>query len=1064
MLRSIRLTISLLVLGAGAIPWLNAATPTDAGKARRFSQTPIAEKFTIKDQSPETDLARRFNQTVRPFVISYCTGCHSGPLPAASFDLQRYTTLESVIDDFSHWALVLRKLMAKEMPPTEMKQPPEELRQQVIAWITAVRKHEARKHPGDPGPVLARRLSNAEYNYTIRDLTGVDLRPAREFPIDPANQAGFDNSGESLAISPALMSKYVDAARRVAEHLVLKLDGFSFAPYPMLAETDREKYPIQRIVDFYDRQPTDFADYFQAAWRYKQRAALGQPAATLAGIAARNKVSPRYLAMVWQALEQTKEEVGPLVKLQAMWRQLPAPKGKQPGIARTDIAHTDIAHADIAQERCEQMRDFVVKIRRHTEKLYPTLEAPGFSTNFQPIVMYRNQLLAAHRRNFDPSALRVEGEPAPQSFVVTEGPPFGKREIEQLKNSIAAYIKERQEDPDLIVPAGERGRYEAAFARFSAVFPTAFCLRERGRFYPITSMDKERYLGAGLHSLMGYSRDDTPLIELILDEQEKQELETLWHEFDFIGDYTLRTYTQFVFSGGGGGRNLAVDRDKHKGFATQAAIFALRDQHLARATPQTDPQILEAIRQYFDGANTRIRLVEKARLEAEPRHLDALLQFAARAWRRPLARAERDEIPAYYRQLREQSGLTHEEAMRASITSLLVSPDFLYRVDLVDSHAKTEATRPVGASATYRPLSAYSLASRLSYFLWSSMPDEELLSHAAAGDLDKPAVLTAQARRMMKDERARGLATEFSGNWLDFRRFEDHNTVDRERFPGFTNQLREAMFEEPIRFIADLIRNDRPAQEMLYGKHTFVNGALARHYGIPAPAGPDKWFRVNNARDYGRGGLLPMAVFLTRNAPGQRTSPVKRGYWVARRVLGEVIPPPPPVVPELPRDEATSNLPVRELLAKHRENAACASCHARFDSFGLVFEGYGPVGERRINDLAGRAVDARASFPDGTEGAGIWGLQTYIRARREQDFLNNLSEKMLAYALGRSLLISDEPLLETMRVKLAANGYKMSALIEIIVTSPQFLNKRSLAYHQQQALEATQKTTQKKGN
>jgi len=1047
MRRFLRLTILLLILGAGATCWLNASNSAESEMARGYIHAPMTEKFISVNELTDADLARRFAETIRPFLTAYCLGCHSGSAPAAGFDLERYATVESVVADFGHWALALRKLTAREMPPGQMKQPPEALRRAVIEWIAAVRKNEARKHPGDPGPAPARRLSNAEYNYTIRDLTGVDLRPAREFPIDPANQAGFDNSGESLTISPALMSKYLDAARRVADHLVLKPEGFTFAPYPMLAESDREKYPIQRIVEFYDRQPTDFADYFQAAWRYKHRAAFGQAAATLNDIAKQQQVSPRYLPLVWQTLEQTKEEVGPLVKLQAMWRQLPAPQGRQ---------------SDVARQGCERMRDFVARIRRHTEKLFHTPEAPGVNLNFQPLVMYRNKSLAAHRRDFDPASLREEGEPPPRNFIVTQGPPFGKKEIEELKNSIAAYIKARQEDPDLIIPRGERARYEAAFARFGNVFPTAFCLRERGRFYPITSMDKERYLGAGLHSLLGYFRDDTALIEMILDEKEKQELDTLWREFDFVGDYTFRTYTQFVFSGSGGGRNLAVDRDKHQGYATQAAIFALRDQHLAKPEARADPQYRQAVQEYFDNANAAIRRVEKARLEAEPRHLDALLQFAARAWRRPLAQAERDEVLAYYRQLREQSRMTHEEAMRASITSLLVSPDFLYRIDRVDSRAKTAMSRPEGAhaAAAHRPLSAYSLASRLSYFLWSSMPDEELLSHAAAGDLEKPAVLTAQMRRMLKDDRVRGLATEFAGNWLDFRRFEDHNAVDRERFPGFTNQLREAMFEEPIQFIADLIRRDRPVTELLYGKHTFVNGALARHYGIPAPAGPDKWFRVPNAHDYGRGGLLPMAVFLTRNAPGQRTSPVKRGYWVARRLLGEVIPPPPPVVPELPRDEATAHLPVREMLAKHRENVACAACHARFDSFGLVFEGYGPVGERRANDLAGRAVDVSAVFPDGRQGAGIAGLLTYIRAHREQDFLKNLSEKMLVYALGRSLLISDEPLLEAMRAKLAASGYRMSALIETIGASPQFLNKRALADHQQKATEATQK----KGN
>ncbi|MFN0121463.1 MAG: DUF1592 domain-containing protein [Blastocatellia bacterium] len=1022
MLRSIRLAILLLALLGAVLALFPAARPAGAS------------------QTAEAVLARQYGQTIRPFIARYCLGCHSGETPAASFDLGRYATMQSVAEDFGHWVLLSGKLATGEMPPAGAKQPAETLRRQVIDWIAAVRKHEANKHPGDPGPVPARRLSNAEYNYTIRDLTGVDLRPAREFPIDPANQAGFDNSGESLAISPALMAKYLDAARRVADHLVLKPGTITFAAHPMLVESDREKYPIQRIVDFYDRQPTDFADYFQAAWRYKHRAALGQPALTLAKIAARDKVSPRYLPLVWRALEQTKEDIGPLAKLQGMWWQLPAPKRNQP---------------DIAREACVRMRDFVARIRRHTEKLFPTLESPGFSTNFQPIVMYRNGLLAAHRRDFDPASLRVEGEPPLEKFAVTEGPPFGRGEIEELKRSIAAYTKERMEDPDLIVPAGQRARYEAAFARFSNVFPTAFCLRERGRFYPINTMDRERLLGAGLHSLLGYFRDDTPLIEMILDDQQKQELETLWDEFEFIGDYTLRTYTQFIFSGGGGGRNLMVDRDKHKGFATAEAIAKLRDQHLAKASSQTAPAIIEATRQYFENANTRIRRVEQARLAAEPRHLEALLQFAARAYRRPLAEAERDEIPAYYRQLR-QDGMTHEEAMRASITSLLVSPDFLYRADLVDVEAKTTAR----ADAEYRPLSAYSLASRLSYFLWASMPDDELLAHAAAGDLDKPATLAAQLRRMLKDERARGLASEFAGNWLDFRRFEDHNAVDRQRFPAFTNELREAMFEEPIRFIADLVREDRPAQELLYGQHTFVNGALARHYGIPGviPASPDKWFRVDNARDYGRGGLLPMAVFLTRNAPGLRTSPVKRGYWVARRVLGEVIPPPPPTVPELPRDEAASSISIRETLARHRDNKACAGCHERFDSFGLVFEGYGPIGERRTTDLGGRAVDTRAPFPDGIHGAGIAALQTYIRTNREKDFLNNLSEKMLAFGLGRSLLITDEPLLETMRTRFKASGYKMSALIETIVTSPQFLNKRVVT------AVTTEVVTTKKGN
>jgi hypothetical protein len=297
---------------------------------------------------------------------------------------------------------------------------------------------------------------------------------------------------------------------------------------------------------------------------------------------------------------------------------------------------------------------------------------------------------------------------------------------------------------------------------------------------------------------------------------------------------------------------------------------------------------------------------------------------------------------------------------------------------------------------------------------------------------------------MLKDPRSRGLATEFAGNWLDFRHFETNNTVDRTRFPSFDAQLRDAMFQEPIRFIEDVIQNDRSVLDFIYAKHTFVNPSLAKHYGMPEVKGDaSTWVRVDNADRYNRGGLLPMSVFLTQNSPGLRTSPVKRGYWVVRRVLGEIIPPPPPVVPELPQDESKTDLPLREVLAQHRSNALCAGCHARFDSFGLAFEGYGPVGEARTKDLAGRPVDIKANFPRGGEGMGVTGIREYIREHRQDDFVDNLSRKLLAYALNRSLQLSDEAVVDRMEKQAAAKEYTFNTLVETIVTSPQFLNKRS---------------------
>ncbi len=318
-----------------------------------------------------------------------------------------------------------------------------------------------------------------------------------------------------------------------------------------------------------------------------------------------------------------------------------------------------------------------------------------------------------------------------------------------------------------------------------------------------------------------------------------------------------------------------------------------------------------------------------------------------------------------------------------------------------------------------------------------------ILHHAAANDLQKPSVLLAQTRRMMKDSRTSGLATEFTGNWLAFRLFETNNAVDRQRFPQFNNDLREAMFQEPIRYVEDTIQNNGSVLDLIYGNYTFVNPVLAKHYGIPGVQGDaDHWVRVDNAGQYGRGGILPMSVFMTQNSPGLRTSPVKRGNWVVQKVLGIRVPPPPPVVPELPSDESKSDLPVRDMLARHRAVPFCAACHQRFDSFGLAYEGYGPIGDVRTKDLAGRPVDTAVTYPGGVNGTGFEGLRDFIRDHRQDQFINNLCRKLLSYSLNRTLQLSDEALVDTMQTNLAKQGYGFDSLVETIVLSPQFRNKR----------------------
>jgi len=317
-----------------------------------------------------------------------------------------------------------------------------------------------------------------------------------------------------------------------------------------------------------------------------------------------------------------------------------------------------------------------------------------------------------------------------------------------------------------------------------------------------------------------------------------------------------------------------------------------------------------------------------------------------------------------------------------------------------------------------------------------------LLALSAKIDLRKPESLAAQAKRMLRDPKARALATEFAGNLFDFRRFEEHNAVDRERFPQFTPELRSAMFEEPVRYFMDVAQRDRSVFDLLHGTDTFVNSPLAKHYGMPEPP-KGVWVRIENADTFGRGGLLPMAVFQTKNAPGLRTSPVKRGYWVVSKVLGERIPPPPPDVPELPKDESKlGDLSLPQLLARHRMDNACSGCHNRFDAVGLAFEGFGPIGERRARDLGNKPVQTTATFPDGADRTGLDGLRAYLRDKRQTDYLDNFSKKLFGYALGRGLLLSDQKQLDAMRARLKSDNYAFGSLVEAIVTSPQFRHKR----------------------
>ena len=927
------------------------------------------------DDAEDHQLHQEFNARILPFLKLNCLGCHGPEKQEGKLDLSGATSVDVIVASHGVWEIVLQRLEAGEMPPAAaIQQPTNEERQAAIQWLRDLRAREASLNAGDPGIVLARRLSNAEFDYSIRDLTGVDIRPTKEFPVDPANAAGFDNSGESLTMTPALLKKYLLATKFVTDHLVLTPGGFIFAPHPVISETDRDKFCVRRIVSFYDRHKVNYADNFLTAWRFQHRAEAGRPNTELDEFAAEAGLSPKYLATLWETLHQA-EDRGPVKELQTEWGTLPA----------------DVAQLDEAQTICERLSKQVAEIRSDLEIPIEQIEIKGNSRGSQPLILWWNREIAAGRMTFS-------GD-------------------------------------------GDDAELDASRERFCRVFPSAFSVSSRGHYSDGDLGENVRLLSAGFHLMQGYFRDDQPLCELVLNDEQRRELDELWQDLNFVTQAPMRQYKDFLFFERAepprfaGGPEFDFARPEDKDSTSVEKLSRMRDVYVSKVKRSgASEQAIDAVETFFADMARDFLWIEQTQIAAEPLHLDDLLRFAERAWRRPISADEKKDLISFYHRLRDVEALHHEDAIRDSVASVLVSPYFSYRVESAESTVDASET-----SLAIRLLTDHELASRLSYFLWSSMPDDELLSHAASGDLHEPAVLVAQARRMLRDPKVRGLATEFLGNWLEFRRFEEHNSVDRARFPSFTSDLRSAMFEEPVQFFTDLAQRDGSLLELLTADHTFVNRTLAEHYGAEVPGLADAndssaWVRVDQAGTFGRGGLLPMSVFLTKNSPGLRTSAVKRGYWVVRRLLGEHIPAPPPNVPELPKDEAQSGeLTLAEHLAVHRNHSACAGCHQRFDSIGLVFESFGPIGERRSLDLGGRPVQTTAMLPDGAIGNSVGDLQRYLMDHRRDDFIENVVRRMFVYALGRGLLLSDTQAIESARTQLAENDYHLGTLVETIV-------------------------------
>lgn len=954
-----------------------------------FQQAASSQGLDIPRDSTNSEPV--FQETIVPFLKQHCESCHSGAEPEAKFDITEYYEPAHVAKLLNSWQFLVSRVTIGDMPPAEQTERPSEADiKKLVEWTNQFRAEQARKGKDDPGLVAMRRLNHSEYNYAIEDLTGHDIRPTSSFPIDPANEAGFDNSAESLTITPALVTKYLDAARFVSEHMLLVPEGIRFAPHPVVTETDRDKYCVQRIVDFYQKQPTKLADYFVGCW------AIDKSGKSLSEIAKTRGLSEKYLNSIYSVIKNESFEHGPMAVILERWKA-------------EILACTD---ENEAHRAARSLSKFITEYREKLAPIVPSLQGTrGLHEGSQTVVLWRNREVAKLRQSCRQDLFELSDTP----LLLERDRAHLTDHLEQIKSS---------------------------YEKFCELFPDAFMIVERGRHYANEGNveSKGRLLSAGFHSMMGYFRDDQPLCNLILDDAENKELNKLWRELELIALTPIRQYAGFIWFERAESSFIREPqfhfvRAEDKDANSEEKIRRFGEVFLEKIkSGKPSTQLIEAVEYHFADMNRQIRGLEKELLENEPKQLDALLQFASRAFRRSLTQEEEKSLRGFYQSTRQLPAADHRSAMEDTLAAILVSPNFLYRWDL----------RTVNDSRV--PLSDLELASRLSFFLWGSGPDEPLMESVEQGDLSKVETLQRHSQRMLSDKRSKRMIQEFLGNWLDFRRFESHNGVDRERFASFDDEIRTAMSREPIETFWNLLQRDGSLDELIQSDHVVVNPTLAKYYGMRWPGDvldKDRWMRLDGANKVNRSGMLTMGVFLTQNSPGLRTSPVKRGYWVVRKLLGEKIPPPPPNVPELPDSEHdTGDLTLREVLARHREHPSCAACHNRFDAAGLLLEGFDPIGRPRDSDLAGRAISSAATMPEGSEAEGWAGLRDYIVTTRMEEFRRNFCENLVAYALGRTLVVSDDLLVEEMMEKLKQNNNRVRVALEHLIQSPQFLNKR----------------------
>lgn len=1061
---------------------------------------------------PAAERALLGEMKLRPFLEKYCYECHG--IEDEASDLNLKTFGESTGKWLEHQRVlgdVLWVVEAGEMPPASFRTQPDDAER--IAAVEALQSmvdQIASTQKNDPGRVVMPRMTKAEYDRVIRDLTGLELNAARFLPNDSLAGEGFANVGEAQGTTMGEIERFLGAAGLVMQHLHASPEtGLNWFARPLDPAKSREKLverQIRLIGDWYaneqQRYVGDHVDslkdsfdyphipYLEAAYVYRHRKALHRNEETLADLA-RNwspPLRPEILENWWNLLNRDSSQISRQLRAGvAAWLSLPGPQNA----GKTEIRHQideimdqwEHLHRyyslsyrpgekgkipDLRDQMREGRHPFYIELAsgeaesaEKPEYLY-LLATDGLEANEGDVIIWQNGRFLLENGKEQPLDEATTLERVDASGNVIEeviwrshpealelpGQTFAVRTPAMIRIPVPADAKVFQ------IEAAYDERVDGDQSVQTIILKQPLEHEEFLRFYPGTHVwapkdnpstgavydhyydarnmliargfkiqpgkNLERSLIASQIPIkpeyLGGPWDDQELLEVKPRDTYRIDL----HYLESIAAPARRDQLRRMLT------DLQVMAQPHR----QELEALVRQQGQRLAPDQTRLDDL-TVAQWPDNIRERYwQLVVS--LEAEQNQMRqaarAMIQdWVSRAWRRELTEKELFSFQEMFEREWER-GARFDEAVKIPLMAALVSPHFLYRYQ-----------ESQGVDEPYA-LTDWELANRLSFFLWGSLPDAELRELADRGELTDPGLLLAQAERMLADPRIDYLAVEFAGRWLQFAGFEDFTGPDTDRFPSFTPELREAMYQEARQFFLDLFQQDRPITRILEADETFANDVLAEHYGLDALQGSEMR-RVSTAGTV-RGGVIGMGAVLTRYSEPLRTSPVRRGHWIYENLMGYPMPEPPPNVPMISQDDVNAEgQSVREELVKHREDPSCASCHNKIDPLGIALENLDPIGAWRETDSADQPVQSHDTTHDGVELAGVEDLRTYLLEHREA-FIRNFCEKLLGFALGRAVVLSDLPLIEEMESALANDDYRFSAALKPVLTSPQFLQRR----------------------